>query len=505
MSRAAGHVGDRDVVLVGVGTSSRPSEGYDGAAVEPVELMVEAALAALDDTAGAASALRSSLGLVAVPEGNWGYADPARLVADRLGATVARTVLVQIGVAQSTPIRVAAERIRAGLLDAALIVGGEAKATQQRVARAGAEPPETAQVDDEPDERWAPEGELMAEPEITAGIWDPVAQYACIENALRVAEGLSLDAHLDQVAELWAAFNAVAADNPHAAFRQPRSVEQLRRAGEGNRPLAFPYAKWHSTQWSVDQAGALLLCSAATAEAAGVPRERWVFPHALVDSTDSLSLSRRADLHRWPAMGVLGAAVAEHLGRPLTSIDLVELYSCFPAAVRVQQRELGLPTDGVPTLTGGMAFAGGPFNNFTYQATAAMVGALRAAPGTTGLVSTVSGLLTKPGLAVWSTEPAARPPLVADLGDRARVATRRCEVTGDAYGPATVATYTVTYEGAEPASAFVIGDLQDGRRWVGTTTDAELLARGVGDGPELIGSPVLLRGATCEASRPARR
>jgi acetyl-CoA C-acetyltransferase len=498
-------VDDHDVVLVGVGTASRAREGYDGHPVEPVDLMVEAARAALADTGGSAGALAASLGMVAVPEGNWSYADPARLVAEHLDAAAARTVLVQIGVAQSTPVRVAAERIRAGSLDAALVVGGEAKATQQRLRRAGVEPPETAQGEAQPNERWAPEGELMAEPEITAGIWDPVAQYACIENALRAAEGLSLDAHLDQVAELWAAFDAVAATNPSAAFGEARSAEQLRRAGEGNRPLAFPYAKWHSTQWAVDQAGALLLCSVATARAAGVPRERWVFPHALVDCSDSVSLSRRAELHRWPAMGVLGDAVSAHLGRQLSSIDLVELYSCFPAAVRVQQRELGLPLDGVPTLTGGMAFAGGPFNNFSYQATATMVDALRAAPGATGMVSTVSGLLTKPGLALWSTEPAAQGPLVADLAALARAATRRREVTGDAQGAATVATYTVTYEGAEPAAAFVIADLPDGRRWVGTTNDSELLARGVGDGPELIGSAVQLRGATCEASRPTRR
>ena len=49
------------------------------------------------------------------------------------------------------------------------------------------------------------------------------------------------------------------------------------------------------------------------------------------------------------------------------SSRLAEVYSCFPAAVRVQQRELGLDPDGTPTLTGGMAFAGGPFNHFVLQ------------------------------------------------------------------------------------------------------------------------------------------
>ena len=197
----------------------------------------------------------------------------------------------------------------------------------------------------------------------------------------------------------------MATTNPHAAFATPRSEAFLRRPGPENRPMAFPYAKWHSTQWTVNQAGALLLCSAEAALRHGVPRDRWVFPLVALESSYVLTLSGRREMARWPAMRVLGAAAAGHLGRPLAEVDHVELYSCFPAAVRVQQRELGLPLDGVPTVTGGMAFAGGPFNNFTYQATAAVVERLRAAVGRLGLVTTVSGLLTKPGLMVWSTEP----------------------------------------------------------------------------------------------------
>jgi acetyl-CoA C-acetyltransferase len=207
-----------------------------------------------------------------------------------------------------------------------------------------------------------------------------------------------------------------------------------------------------------------------------------------------LSLSRRREMHRWPAMAVLGSAAARHLGRPLAAIDNVELYSCFPSAVRVTQRELELPADGTPSVTGGMAFAGGPLNNFTYQATAAVVGRLRAAPGELGLVTTVSGLLTKAGLMVWSSEPGQEPPLVADLATHVAAATPSVDVVTDHRGPATIASYTVPYDALTPARVIVIADTPDGRRCVAVNDDPALAERGTRE--ELIGFDIHVSGGS---------
>ena len=221
----------RAPVLIGVGEAHRPADGAAG--IEPLELMVEAAVAAFDD-AGVAS-LRSEVGMIAVPEGTWSYPDVARLIADRLGATGARTVRADVGVPQTEPLAVAFERIRRGELDTALIVGGEAMASATVARRAGAEVAETSQGDAVADERWSAEGEIIAE--VRAGMWSPVEQYACIENALGHAEGQTFDEQLDDIAELWAGFNAVATTNPRAAFARPRSAAELRVAGPDNRPI----------------------------------------------------------------------------------------------------------------------------------------------------------------------------------------------------------------------------------------------------------------------------
>jgi acetyl-CoA C-acetyltransferase len=496
-------VDPRTPVLVGVGTCLDDAEA--------AELMVRAARAAADE-AGPGASLLQAIERITVPRGTWSYTDPGRIVAERVGATVARTHLVDLGIPQQTLINQALAAILAGEIEVALVVGAEAKARAARAAgrsssadsasmaamgrRAGA-PGVAKEIDQggaEPDVHQVPEGELVSPAEIEAGLLAPVQQYALIESALRAHEGRSVEEHRREIGALWARMNEVARSNPEAAFPQPLTAADLAGDAAG-RPLAFPYRKWHASQWTVDQAAALLLCSAAAAERHGVPRDRWLFPLVALDSSHGLPLLRRRELHRWPAMGVLGAAAEAHLGRSLRTVEHVELYSCFPAAVRVQQRELGLPLDGTPTVTGGMAFAGGPFNNFVLQATAAIARRLRARPGL-GLVTTVSGFLTKPGLAVWSSAPGERPLLVADLAIEVEAATGAVgEAVGRPDGAGTIAALTITFAGDQPLELVAILDADDdraqhggavvGTRLVARSRDAALVARGMAE--ELIG------------------
>jgi acetyl-CoA C-acetyltransferase len=478
----------RAPLLVGVGVAVG-----DGA-TEAAELMAQAVEAAARDT-GTAGMLQAT-DRIAVPQGSWAYADPARFVADRVGAGHARTHLIDIGIPQQTLINAALRAIADGESEVAIVVGGEAKRRAQLAEREGRSAPDTEQPGVTPDVHDRPHGELLAPPEINARIWNPVEQYALIENALRHAEDLSVAEHRAQIAALWARCNQIAAGNPHAAFPTPMTADEIATASPKNRPLAFPYNKWHSTQWTVDQSAALLFCSWEAAERYGVPIDRRVFPRVALDSSLAVSLSRRRQMHAWPAMTVLGDAAAQRIGRPLDEVEHVDLYSCFPSAVRVQQRALGLPRDGTPTITGGMAFAGGPFNNYVLQSTAAMADRLRAAPGELGLVTTVSGLLTKPGLAVWSTAPGDEP-LVGDFADEARAATDTVEVVDAHEGDATVASYTVTYADGAPSRLVMIADLEDGSRCIAVGDDPALAARGLEE--ELIGTRIGVRGGVLVA------
>ncbi len=457
----------RTPVLVGVGTAS--------ADAEPSELMAQALVAAVSDAGR--SGLAAKIDRIAVPQGTWSYPDPGRLVAEGVGAREARTHLFELGIPQQSLINDALAAIVAGASEVAVVVGGEARCWARDLARTGREAVETGQPDAAPDVARRRTGPLVEAVEVAHRLWDPVQQYAMIENALRAAEGQALVDHRAVVADLWARCNQVAGANPGAAFPAPMDARQIDTPSPTNRPLAFPYNKWHSTQWTVNQAAALVLCSVEVARRLGVDSDRWVFPLVGIESSHAVSLLRRKHPHAWPAMGVLGDAATARLGRPVAEAETMEIYSCFPAAVRAQQRALHLDLGATPTVTGGMAFGGGPFNNFVLQAMAAVVPTVRADPGSLGLVTTVSGLLTKPGLGLWSALPDGRPPLLADLAYEAASLTEVVEVveTLDGYdGDATVATYTVTFEGMEPNRTVALCDTADGRRCVAISEDAEL-------------------------------
>jgi acetyl-CoA C-acetyltransferase len=442
-----------------------------------------------------APGLLASIDRIVVPQGSWSLTDPARSVARRLGSADARTVLCQIGVSQQEVINHVLASVAAGESEVVALVGGEARAW----ARDGGT---------EPDEEHAPPGTILERPpdfvapiEGTAGIvWPVVQQYALIENALGAADGASQPEHREAIASLWSRFNEVARGFPEAAFPAPMDAAAIATPGPGNRPLAFPYNRWHASQWTVDQASALLICSAERARDAGIPRDRWLFPHVALHSSQAVTLTARRRLHRWPSMGVLGRAAELHLGTPLRELELAEVYSCFPVAVRIQQRELGLSPDATPTLTGGMTFAGGPFNHYVLLSTTTLGERLRDAPAQRGLITTVSGMLSKPGLGVWSASPPEGAPLLADLAAEAVAATEVQPVVDAAparHTAASVASFTVTYGGpggSEPERTVVVADLPDGVRTAATCEDARTARLALDEG--LVGRTVEVKDTT---------
>lgn len=464
---------DRTPVLVGVGVATQREEDFRRA-LEPMDLMLQAVQAAGSDTGSAASLAGAQW--IAVPRGRWTYTNPAGAIARAVGATQATTVLTSVGVLQQTLIGAACARIAAGEAHTTLVAGSDAGWRLLRAQIAGEKATERSEQG-APHEFWEPKDELRHPVERRAGLQMPVGLYAIMESAWRHAQGWSVQEHRDRLAQLYEGFSRVAAANPHAWLRREIGAAEIRDASERNPMQAFPYTRLHCSSWNVDQAAALLFCSEQRAQELGIPRSRWVYPLASTESNHMLAVSARARLHECIGARVAGNAALDAAGLQPRDVDLVDLYSCFPIAVQTYAQALGLPASRPLTLTGGMSFAGGPYNNYELQATARAAELLRAGQGRTALVSCVSGVLTKQAFGLWGLHALRGGFVHADVTQEVAAQTPAREVLDTYSGPARIAGCTVLHGRGSPPRAVVLVDVPDGQRALATSEDAGWLAR----------------------------
>lgn len=463
----------RTPVLVGIGLATRHEEDWRRA-LEPMDLMLEAVRAAGRDAGSAA--LLAGAGYVAVPRGRWRYRNPAGEVARAVGAGDASTALATVGVLQQTLIGEACARIARGEIHTAIVTGADAGYRLLRAQLAGEEA-QDRDHDDEPRELLAPKEELRHPVEKRAGLVMPVGLYAIIESAFRARHGWSVPEHRERLARLYARMSEIAAANPHAWQRTALTPAAIRDAGPRNPMQAYPYTRAHVTSWNVDQAAALVLCSAARADELGIAPGRRVYALASTESNHMVPVSARDELGRCPGAALCGEAALDSAGLSVDALDLVELYSCFPVAVETYAEALGLPLTRDLTVTGGMPFAGGPYNNYVLQATARAAELLRATERGTALVGSVSGVLTKQGFGLWSRQAPATSFLHADLSAAVAAAIATRPVRDGHVGGARVAGYTVLHGRGQSPRALALLDTTDGARVLADSADPALAAR----------------------------
>ena len=137
-------------------------------------------------------------------------------------------------------------------------------------------------------------------------------------------------------------------------------------------------------------------------------------------------------------------------------------------------REIGLPIgdpDRPLTVTGGLTFAGGPWNNYVMHSIATMVERLRENPSARGLVTANGGYLTKHSFGVYSATPPAQDFRWEDVQDEVdREPTRTALAEWDGVG--TVESWTTPYDrDGNPEKAFLSVRTPDGARTLAVITD----------------------------------
>lgn len=432
---------------------------------EPIGMMVAATDQALDDAGGAR--LRERLEAVRVVWGVWPYRDPGRLVAERIGVAHARTTITTLGGNQVYDLVAdTAARIAGGELAAAVVCGAETLRTRRHDRAAGRRSEYVAEPDTaRPDEVFGSDRPLSTDAERAIGVDQAVHFYAMAETAIRHRNGESVEQHRDRIAALWAAASDVAAVNPDAWTRRAFTAAEIATPSPANRPVAAPYPKLMTSNLDVDQGGAVIVCSAAVAEQAGVPRDRWVFPWSAAAASDHPYPTNRWALDESPAMRLAGRRALALAGLGVDDCALMDLYSCFPSAVQVAQRELGVPADRPFTITGGLTFAAGPLNCYCLLPLVRAVRLLRDRPDERAFLTGNGGYFTKHSMLVLGGSPPGsfRSESVQAEVDRLPA---RPDPAGDA-GPATIEAYTVAFDREQRPERAILACLDAGgsRRW----------------------------------------
>lgn len=447
---------------------------------EPLDMWADATAACLDDAADgadvAATAVRRAiddLGLVHCQ--SWYYDDPITRCADRLG--VADGHRQQSLLAGTSPQRLldsAAVRMRDGATSVALVVGGEAFATAAVLRRSGAAPdwsfphpsPPALPIDID---RW------YLPTEIAHGVLPAWLTFALLGQA-RWAQRGGRDDDRARMAARIARFSEVAASHPEAWFRNALTAEEFATPTAANRPIATPYTKWMTAFMDVDMASASLMVTHETADAWGVPPERRVYLRGFGFARDAVHVGNRASLHSSPAMRAATTAALDTASMTLDDVDVIDLYSCFPAAVEFAIDALGVDDDDPRglTVTGGLARYGGPSSNYMGHSISHVVDRLRDTDAEHALVTGVGMHMTKHVAAVWSTRPGR---LSAELVDEPQSwfgpeggSPGERPVTAEATGEGAVVSASVVHDfaGAEPR-VVAICELDDGSRCYATS------------------------------------
>lgn len=481
-------VDPRTPVLIGYGQVNQFEDNPD---IEPVDLMVAAAREAADQRVLAAVDSVRVVNLLSAR-----YRDPGLLLEQRIGADNPATRYSGVGGnVPQTLVNRACLDIQQGRADVVLVAGAETWRTRMQLKAQGRRLTWTEQDESVPFAPGGDENVPMAGPaEERIELARPAHVYPLFEQALRISNGEPIEDHRRRIGELWARFNAVALDNPHAWIRKPLAAEDIWQPGPTNRMISWPYTKLMNSNNMVDQGAALVLASAEAAARLHVPTEGWVYPYAGTDAHDTYAISERAELHHCPAIRIGGGRALTLAGLGVDDIDYVDLYSCFPSAVQIAAAELGLPVDDPSrplTVTGGLTFAGGPWSNYVTHSIATMAELLIANPGRRGLITANGGYLTKHSFGVYGTEPPTTEFRWEDVQSVVdREPTRPALVEWDGVG--TVESWTTPFDrDGRPEKAFLAVRTPDESRTLAVIPDAAAAEATVRD--DIAGAKVTVR------------
>ena len=455
-------------VVIGLGITQQ--KGSYAELDEALFLMEKVAMQAINDCGN--SKIKDFIDVIDIPKGFWRYRDPGKWIAEKNNFSNAKTSVNKIGVLQQHLINNTCNKIIKGEIRAGLILGGESRAKMIAALKEGIEYKEM-ELSTNPDKYVKAKDDLYGEGEAEALGLMAVGYYAVMESAMRKSKNLNLKEHEDYLGSMYADFSEIASKNQYAASDKSISKDQIMLANSDNKPMAYPYNKYHCTSWNVSQASAILICEEGLADQLNISKQKRIYPMASSETNHMIALIQRPSLISSAGLKLASEKINEVVDKHSINLNLIDLYSCFPVAVQQFENVLNLNTKTSRTITGAMPFAGGPLNNYMLHATVQALLKLRSQSGHS-LITGVSGMMTKQSFCLWSSE-YQMPFYHADVTKKAQQLDKPIPISNAKHGNGIVIGYTVLYEGTKPTSGvFYIEDSQ-GERKVVTSEDKAVI------------------------------
>ena len=457
------------VVAIGVGNIQQHGDFQD--LDEALILMDKATKKAISDSS---ESIINYIDEIRIPEGFWSYKDPGKWIANNNNFKNNPTTYVsKIGVLQQSLINQAIQKIQNKEINASLIVGGESRYKMIRALKERKDYKETP-LNTSPDYYQEANTDLYLEKEIDELSLMAVGYYAIMENAYRYSKGRKISKHNKKLAKLYEEFSKVAIKNKNSWSNEKYSTQDIIKSSLKNSYQAFPYNKLHCTSWNVNQASALILCSEDVADKLSIPKKQRIYPLASSENNHMLALIQRENLVNPVGMKLAANYIKDILSLHNRDINYYDLYSCFPIAVQMFSDSLELDLSTPLTITGGMSFAGGPLNHYVLSSTTQLLDKLKKNKDKIGLITGVSGLMTKQSYALWSNKYIDDFSL-ADVSHQAKELDKPMTLSNKNSGTAKIVGYTIILDKNKNKKAVIYAELENKKRVILNSKNQELI------------------------------
>jgi len=461
---------ERNVVVAGWGQITQPKE-LAGTPKDPMGLMDQASrraagMMASDDV------LKRIDGIMVVRTLSRHYTSPAGQVAEKLGAAPRYTHVSGIGGnSPQTLINRAAGMIARNELNSVLIVGAEAYVQREK----GAKKVESALFRGIPEDYPGNDRVGSTLLENTHGIEHPMQGFPLFETALWAASGQDLQPYLLKIGKMWANFNQTAVNHPYAWTKNRQTAEDIITPGPNNRPVAFPYTKRMNSFVTVDQGAAVILMAEDTVKPyLQKDRQTVYFLGGGYAEDRQRFMIEKSDFTSSPPLKTAVDKALTRSGMPLENLECFDLYSCFPCAVSIAKKMIGISDeDERPlTLTGGLGFFGGPGNNYSLHSIATLAEKISIGERSNGLITALGWFMHKHAAGVYGSRPSPNDLKNHDINDQNKPlsGSEPVKIKAQVTGPGTIETYTIIYsQDHTPSYAVVYGKTPDNFRFIART------------------------------------